>query len=184
MDALPISSMLDEGISSLTRDTNSIHWMAVDEMFAEIPWRGRCPYAVWYWANVLASSRTWLGTILPWRTVLNKVLVENLGTEDVVQFLQIVVQRSKLHFFSTKIALDLASIPSFLGAEADSTVGVNLLRESGADLTRYTSHPLGLGCVGAKSDSIEQVSKEVDGFLQFPRAPRGDVSIVRIEDCK
>ena len=32
-------------------------------------------------------------------------------------------------------------------------------------LRTYTSHPLGLGCVGAKFDSIKQVSKEVDGFL-------------------
>ena len=128
------STSMALGISALARDIDSIHWMAVDEMLAEIPWCGRCPYAVWYWANVLTSSRAWLGTILPW-TVLNKVLVENLGTEDVVQFLQMVVQRIKLYFFSTQIAFDLASIPSFFSVEADSTVGVNLLRESGADLT-------------------------------------------------
>jgi hypothetical protein len=94
-------------------------------MLAEIPWRSSGPDTAWDWTNPLSNDRTGLGSIAPWRTILDQVSVENLGTEDVMLLLQMVVQRASLHCIPTNITVDPASFPGSLGVEADSAVGVD-----------------------------------------------------------
>ena len=88
-------------ITALSWDPHLIPWVSVDEMFAEIPLRSRGPNTVWDWTNPLPSSRTASSMIRAWRTILDQVSVEDLGTEDVMQINKYLVNQIRCYLKRT-----------------------------------------------------------------------------------